>query len=126
MTQLILTLLSRFWKHLAVVLAICFLAYTAFDYIWQKGYNAAHTECVEQFDKYNASIDSKINNLEALSSELIKVQGKNAATMGKSLDAILAVSKEKTLISIAKDGKCTLTQDFFDSYNSLILRGNQK
>lgn len=123
---ILLSILGSYWRQIfiATVISICF--YTGYDYIWQKGYNAAHTECVEQFDKYNASIDSKINNLEALSSELIKVQGKNAVIMGKSLDAILAVSKEKTLISIAKDGKCTLTQDFFDSYNSLILRGNQK
>lgn len=121
-----LTLLSRFWKQIAVSLAICFLAYSAYDYIWQKGYTVAHTECIEQFKEYNAGIDSKIDNLENLSSELIKTQEKNTQSVTKSLNNILEVSKQKQLITITKDGKCTLTSDFFDSYNSLILKGNQR
>lgn len=123
---IVLTLFSRFWKQIAVSLAVCFLAYSAYDYVWQKGYTVAHTECVEQFARYNESINSKITSLENLSTELVKAQDKNNQNMTKSLSSILVASKQKQLITITKDGKCTLTPDFFDSYNSLILKGNQK
>ncbi len=120
-----LLLLKLYWKEglIALLLAIT-ITYT-YDKLVGIGYERAIQQHKEYVDEYNKKLDGRINNLEGFSSYLIKQNEVYNVKLNEDLNKILVASRKGPLV-IQKEGKCTLSSNFIDSYNSVIDRANQK
>lgn len=111
----------RFWKEILLALLIAASSYLIYDKIVSIGINKGKQEVVE----FNKNVDQKIKVLEDFS-RVIVIQNENSAKLLRSdMAAILAEAKTKAIF-VEKNGKCTLSNEFIDSYNSVIDRANRK
>ena len=122
---MMLLLIKQYWKYIAIVLALV-VAYLA---VYNQGYSKAYARATEQYNQQllerNRLLIEKLDSIEALA---IKEEAKNnqqQTKLAKDLNQINLAIKNKTLTT-EKNGECIPSQDFLDSYNSIILRGNQK
>lgn len=122
---MILFFLKAYWKQalLAILISVgCFLAYS---HIYHSGYDAASAVYEAKIKTYNDKLDKRISGIEDTSKILVSASASQAETRTQELDAITALAKKKVLFTVKGD-KCTPSQDFLNSYNALISRGNQK
>lgn len=108
----------KFWKELVLAAAILFNAYLVYDKIYTKGVE----DTIAAHQKY---LDEKISNLEQLSTSIAKQNETNNQQVRDDLAVILSNSSKKPTV-IYKEGKCIPSDNFLDSYNSLIDRANSK
>jgi Tfp pilus assembly protein PilE len=122
---LLLNLLKSYWKQLAIAVIFLAAAFTAYNHVYQRGYMAAEATYQKQIATYQEQVAKRIDNVEKLSTTLVEQSNTNAQTLSKDLSVILTTVKNKPLYKI-ENGKCSPSVDFIDSYNAVILRGNQK
>lgn len=110
--------LIKYWKEILLAVAITFSAYMVYDRIYTKGVQ----DSIAAHEKY---LDEKIGNLEHLSTHIALQNEQNTKAVQDDLALILSKSSQKPTV-IYKEGKCIPSDNFLDSYNSLIDRANSK
>lgn len=108
----------KYWKELVVILALSVCAYLVYDKIYTK----AVEDTIAAHQKY---MDGKIQTLEDMSSHIALQNEQSTKALQSDLAEILAKSSKKPTV-IYKEGKCIPSDNFLDSYNSLIDRANSK
>lgn len=114
-------ILLKFWKEILLAVLIGMGGYLIYDKLVTIGVNKGKQELT----LYKSQLDEKISTLEDFSRVII-VQNENTTKLLRAdMSAILAEAKTKPVF-VLKDGKCTLSTEFVDSYNSVIDRANAK
>lgn len=117
--------LRSYWKQLVGAIALAIACWFVYHHIYESGYKAASVVYEARIKDYNDKLDKRIGNLEGDSHVLVSAAASQAETRTQELSAITALAKKKVLFTVKGD-KCTPSQDFLNSYNALITRGNQK
>lgn len=115
---MLLILLNKYWKELLLAMTIFVSGYLAYDKVYNKGVE----DTVAAHQKY---LDEKISKLEQLSTDIAKQTETSNQQVRDDLAVILSNSSKKPTV-IYKEGKCIPSDNFLDSYNSLIDRANSK
>lgn len=122
---MILTLLLRYWKHIILLIAVVTVLGLVYNAIYQRGV-AATTQTYElKIAEQQKLLDTKVATLELLSTQLVTQTALNQQNLNADLAKILAAAKTKPLV-VYKNGECSPSQTFLDSWNQINLRGNQK
>lgn len=122
---MILILVKRYYKQLLVILALLAVVVTIYNY----GYNRAYTKATEEYQVQltarNKQIIDKLDSIEQLALHETTKNYSNHNQLVLDMNKLTQAIKNKQLTT-TKNGECIPSQDFLDSYNSIILRGNQK
>ena len=122
---MITALLLKNWKNIVKVLAILLSLFFVYNYIYQRGVEATTVVYEAKIKAQQEQLDKQIATLEKNSTLLVEQSNLNSAMVKKDLNKILAAAKTKPLV-IYKNGECSPSQTFLDSWNQINLRGNQK
>ena len=98
--------------------------YLAFEKVKNIGYEEYKVLCDKRFADHKEATDKRIEALETTSNTLVIENRENSALLAKDVAQLLKGVKGKTL-TIVKDGGCTPTATFADTYNSVNKRVNQ-
>ncbi|CAB4134054.1 hypothetical protein UFOVP273_8 [uncultured Caudovirales phage] len=120
-----LELFLKYWKQLVLSVLLVILLYTGYEHIKQVGYNEASTKYEAIIKDYNDKLDKRISTIETNSTQLVQAQNDAAAKIDQSIDQITVLAKKKPLYVVNQTG-CIPSQNFLDSYNSVINRANGK
>lgn len=120
-----LLFLKKFWKELLLAVALIFVGYMVYDKIYERGFEKSQQEHRDYVKKYSEDLDIRIDKLEQLSANIVEQNMIAAQNRDDDLKKILKAAAQKSLV-VYKDGKCTPSQEFLDSYNSIINRANSK
>lgn len=106
------------------------LLVTAVGYsIYSKGYDAAYQERTAYYNQQlldnNKQLVKVLDSVEKLALVLDTKNTAHYKQLAQDLNKIYDTAKTKPLTN-TKNGECVPSQEFLDSYNSIILRGNQK
>ena len=115
----------KFWKEILIAVLAAIAISTLYDKVYQSGYEESNRVHKEYIDEYNKKLDARIDSLQVLSTDIYEQKRISDANLSKSLKQILDETKKGPLV-IEKDGKCTLSPSFVDSYNKAIDRTNGK
>ena len=116
--------LKLYWKQLLLVLVVVGSVLFIYDKGSTDGYAKAEAKYTQMINEQNIKISDKISNIEANSNILVTESRASNATLTKDVKGILLGVKGKTL-TIVKDGGCTPSQTFSDTFNSVNKRVNQ-
>ena len=122
---MITALLLKNWKNIVKVLAILLSLFFVYNYIYQRGVEATTVVYEAKIKAQQEQLDKQIASIEKNSILLVEQGNLNSAMVKKDLNKILAAAKTKPLV-IYKNGECSPSQTFLDSWNQINLRGNQK
>lgn len=122
---ILLTILSKYWKHLVIVLAITSASFFIYNYIYSRGFDEANIECAARMKEYTDKLDARIAELVDLSKQKSEEEAKRALLLKQDLNKLLVLSKQKPL-TIIKEGKCLPSETFVETYNAAIDRVNSK
>ncbi len=118
-------LLKLYWKQIAFAAILALAVFT----VYNRGYDAAYKDRTSYYDNLRAGelnqLNTKIDNIEALSNELATQNTLNQNLLSKDLNS-LTKNLSKTTPFIIKNGDCIPSEDFINTFNSIIARGNQK
>lgn len=118
--------LDRYLPHLIVVILLSIIAalgYSKFnDYIDDK----VQERYEEKIKEYQNTVLDKVKTIEEHSTLLVKARENDIAVTDARLSEILAAAQKKSFVTITKEGKCALTGEFLDTYNSIISGGGKK
>ena len=98
--------------------------YLAFEKVKNIGYEEYKVLCDKRFAEHKEATDKRIEALETVSNTLVVENRENSALLAKDVAQLLKGVKGKTL-TIVKDGGCTPTTTFADTFNSVNVRVNQ-
>lgn len=122
---MIILFIKKFWRELLLAAALFFAGYMVYDKIYERGFEKAQKEHVDYVKNYTKAIDEKIDRLETLSRDLYAALEIADTNRKQDLQKIIKAASKGPL-TIYKDGKCTPSEEFLDSYNSVINRANSK
>lgn len=125
MITIITTLLAKYWRTIASCLAILLALMFVYNIIYQRGVVATTITYEAKLAAQQALLDTHIAQIEQNSTLLIKQNETAAKATRQDLAKILAAAKAKPLV-VYKNGECSPSQTFLDSWNQINLRGNQK
>lgn len=117
--------LSKYWKEMVIGALISFCVYFIYNNIYERGFEKANAEHVAYIKEYNSKLDTRIQTLEDFSRVIYEQNEQTKRSQLADNQKILALARKEPLV-IYKEGKCTLSPTFVDSYNSVIDRANQK
>ena len=117
-------LLKTFWKEILALVLVFLACMYLYDKGSTDGYAKAEAKYTQMINEQNIKISDKISNIEANSNILVTESRASNATLTKDVKGILLGVKGKTL-TIVKDGGCTPSQTFSDTFNSVNKRVNQ-
>jgi hypothetical protein len=117
--------LLKYRKVIATIAIIAGLTFMVYNHGYSQGYQN-RVSYYEEVNKQNfLALNTKIDRVEGLSTTLsLQVQYGNADTK-KDLNKITTDIKNKKF-SILKNGECVPSEDFINTFNAVINRGNQK
>ena len=95
-----------------------------YRYVKNKGYDEAMVVCAENAKKYEATVNERISRIEANSTMLINASKTSNELVQANVLAILKTTKGKTL-TIVKNGECTPSPTFSDTFNAINKRVNE-
>lgn len=120
-----LLLLKTYWKQLASAIVLCSVLYS----VYNTGYNNAYRDRTSYYDNIRTkelnALNSKIDNIEDLSNELATQSTISQNIITRDLNN-LTKNISKTPPFIIKNGDCIPSEDFINTFNSVINRGNSK
>ena len=87
--------------------------YSAYDYVYDRGYNKKTQEVQEYQDK-------QAKALVALSKQVADMPAKIVADSAERYTSVLLAVKNKPLYVIDKSGKCLPSKDFDKAYRELL------
>lgn len=115
----------------------------AYNYAYQQGFSAGVDKATSKCESEKATFQQKIANYETersallnkilekigelhtLSKDLADEHARRQQEIKDDIDRIRRLANSKQLVVI-KDGKCVLSKDFVDTYNSMISKGNTR
>jgi len=119
------------------------LGWYSYNYAYQQGFSAGSdkvkAQCETEKTVYQTKIAEyeaersrlldkileKIGELHILSKDLADEHARKQQEIKDDIDRIRRLANNKQLV-IVKDGKCVLSKDFTETYNSMITKGNAK
>lgn len=122
---MILLFLKKYLKEIIALIIIGVLFYSFYSYSYQRGYDNRVQFYEKQRKEDFLVLNEKIDKLEGMSSNLGKQIKDNQVGLTEDLDKITANVKNIKSFVI-KNGECVPSQEFLDSFNNIILRGNKK
>lgn len=121
-------MLLLFWKQILISIILAGISYTGINYVYQYGYQYGYTSAETKYTKiikeYQVDVANKIAVLERTSTELATKQQKNSDKLTKDIGSIMYSIKDKSLV-IVKEGKCTPSKTFLDSFIMINKQVNQ-
>ena len=123
--MIFLTLLRKYWQQIIIVALVAAAIFSIYNYGYSRGYQnrVYHYEEIAKKDFLN--LNKKIDGVETLASTLsIQVQKGQNITIN-DLNKITSDLKSKKF-SILKNGECVPSEDFINTFNAVIDRGNLK
>jgi hypothetical protein len=117
--------LIKFWKEGLLALLILSTSALLYNKIYSRAELETSKKYVQQFKEYSDKLESRIGNIQDSSYILSTRNEEQAVVLDKKLAAILVASRGKVMYEV-KEGKCTLSPNFLDSYNQLITGGGSK
>lgn len=118
-------LLKLYWKQLAFIAILGFAIYT----VYNQGYTAAYKDRTSYYEAIRTvelnKLNAKIDNLEMLSVDLATQGSISQTVLSRDLNK-LTQNLSKKVPFIIKNGECTPSQDFINTFNEVIARGNLK
>lgn len=117
----------KYWKHLLLSVLLVASGYLVFDAIFDMGYQKASNKYEQRIKDYEDALVERINRIENHSIIYMQTTHDANTLFNSKLEKVLAnVSKKNEPLYIVKEGKCTPSKEFVDSYNSIITGGNAK
>jgi hypothetical protein len=120
-----LTILKEYWRQILYVLIVAFVL----GWMYTKGYDTAYQDRTNHYEKIRAEeinkLNLKIDNLENLSNELATQGTINQNIISRDLNNVVK-NLPKSVPFIIKNGECVPSENFIDTFNSIITRGNLK
>jgi len=98
--------------------------YSVYSNIRQAGYTEAATKYQLVIDNQQKLIDTKLKDIEQLSSTLVTESRASNTALASSVYSILNKVKGVPLV-VVKDGKCTPSQTFSDTIDAVNKRVNE-
>lgn len=115
-----LLFLLKYWKALTLVILLAILSYISYDY----GYNTASTKYKEEIAIKEAILNDKVDALQNTALSLLDSQISYTNKLSEDLRDLTNGIKTKQLVVI-KNGECTPSQTFSDSFGEVNKRVNQ-
>jgi hypothetical protein len=120
-----LTILKEYWRQIIYVLVVAFVL----AWVYTKGYDSAYQNRTIYYEGIRAEemakLNSKIDNLENLSNELATQSAISQNIITRDLNNVVK-NLPKSIPFIVKNGECIPSENFIDTFNSIITRGNSK
>lgn len=95
-----------------------------YSHIKDIGYREAEAKYTEVIRKHELAVAAKTKMIEALSNDLVLQQKASSDQLATSINAVLVNVKGKSL-TIIKNGECTPSQTFSDSFSKINKRVNE-
>ena len=120
-----MSILLKFWKESLLAVVILFISVVGYNKIYSLAEKRVSSRYDAQILEQTKILEAKIQELQEFS-KVIVVQNEIAAKTAK--EDILSIKKisEKSPLVIVENGKCRASEEFLDSYDSIIRRGNSK
>ena len=124
----VLPLLKQYWKYIAMALAVVIVYF----YIWNSGVQHGKAVCEQKFKLYEQKRDEKLNEkIDKLASASTELANQAKVSSGKSRAAIEkivanALNNPKEPLIIYKDGNCTPSKKYSDTYNAIVEQANNE
>lgn len=99
--------------------------YAVYQNVWQRGYDAAHTQAIIREQQAALALSAKIDSIQQNLSKLSKGVNNRQTLLKSDIDKILAQVKSKPQIVI-ENNRCVPTKAFVDSINQAIEASNKK
>ena len=123
--HLVKNFVLKYWKYIALAVALI----AVYSFVYNQGYSSAYKNRTDYYEKtinaHNQQVINKLDSIEKLAINEADKNAKNKVALVEDLTAITQAIKNKKTYVI-KNGECNPSKEFLDSYNSIILRGNQK
>ncbi len=107
-----------------VIAIVVALSYSAYSRIKHVGYLEAEAKYEQVLKEYRDAVLVKLDTIETNSKTLAENQNANAKTLAKNMNGITSSLKGKTL-TIVKDGECSPSKTFSDSFGTINRTVNQ-
>lgn len=121
-------LLAKFGKTIIlygiVLILLGGFVYSAYNWAYNAGYDKATKHYTAMVDKQEKAIDAKLEKLFVVSTQLVEQSTAKQLQLDKALLVIASNSAKKPLV-IYKEGKCTPTPAFSDSFSEINNAANQ-
>lgn len=101
------------------------LGYTGYSKVKQIGYDEAASKYELLIKNNQDEINAKIRSIEVNSNLLIEQQKANSTALASDISSITKGLKGKTLTTIVKNGECTPSTTFSDSFTTINKRVNE-
>lgn len=108
----------------AVAAAIAGFLFFGYEKIKDIGYKEAEQKYTQVIKNYEENINKKIDNIESLAGNLVVENRENSLLLATDINTILGKVKGKTL-TVVKNGECSPSQTFSDTYVQINQRANQ-
>jgi hypothetical protein len=117
-------ILLKYWKQLIIIGALLASLYGGFLYVKNIGYKEAESKYTEIIASNERAIEDKSKSIEIMSNVLVEQQKLANTQLTTSINSIMMGLKGKTL-TIIKNGECTPSQTFSDSFQEINKRVNE-
>jgi hypothetical protein len=116
-------LLIKYWKELAIIIAVAALAYGGYRYIYNIGYEDAQTICAERIQLIEELKDKRIKDIQEYAKANLEQTVLNNVNTAKDIKAILNKKQEPPTVII--EGKCHPSESYVKTFNQIIERANK-
>jgi urocanate hydratase len=116
--------LLKFWKEILLSVLVAGGSFFVYEKIKHIGYVEAETKYELVIKGYQDQIATQITNIEDKSNTLVSGNRDSAVILKSGIDEILRTLKNKPMV-IVKNGECTPSQTFSDSFGQLNTNANK-
>ena len=122
---LLINLLSKYWKNILATLVILLACWWIYSTIYDKGVTDTNKVWETRIALQEKVRSEQISSIESLAKVTLEQTLINNDKTRKDLAAIYSGIKGRPT-TVIKDGKCEPSEEFMQTYNEIIKRGNQK
>lgn len=115
-------LLLKFWREIALAVALLGLGFMVYNHIYDRGAQAATEQYQKEWKDYQQTVSDKIDRIETMSNELVS---RRVAKDGLTKKEVEAIVSKYAKIPLVDPVACVLTPGFANSYNEIIDRANK-
>lgn len=108
----------------AIAAAIAGFLFFGYEKIKSIGYQEAEQKYTKVIKDYEDNLNKKIDNIETLAGTLVVENRENNVLLTNDINTILTRVKTKPL-TIVKNGECSPSQTFSDTFVEINKRANQ-
>lgn len=119
-------LILKYWKSLLLGILTCACLALVVDKLNTYIDNRVEHLYSEKISEYRSEILDKIKVVEANSTKLTEAREQDILATNMRLNEILEAAKRKSFVTVTKEGKCAISKDFLDTYNTIIYEESRK